>query len=122
MSDQEQQNQFKAMIKAVYDDGEAEINGRKYQFTKMVHKERRKVFAFYTKVAQEIALQNFWFLESPDFESVESIIYSRVLFEGSALSKLGDAHWDKYPDDYLTLISIALAVISYPFLPAGAMS
>jgi len=105
-----------AMLKGVVDDGYAEINGHRYDFTKMVHKERRKVFAFYTKIQSEIQGGSFWFLESPEFAEVESIIESRVQFGGQSLSKLGN-HWNLYPDDYVLLIQTALGVISYPFFP-----
>lgn len=104
-----------AMIKAVYEDGEAEINGRKYAFLKMTHKRRRKVFAFFTRVAGDIKSGNMWFLESPEFEAVEKIIGESVTFDGSLLDKLPE-HWETYPDDYVTFISTALGVISYPFL------
>ena len=107
-----------AMIKAVHDDGVAEINGREYQFSKMVHKERRKVFAFFTSVQSQLQTQSLWFLESPEFEAVEKIIESRVLYNGQMLSKLGN-HWDLYPQDYVLFIQTALGVISYPFLPAS---
>lgn len=115
MSDQDKALE---MIKAVYDDGEAEINGRTYTFTKMVHKERRKVFAFFTKIQHDINQGNMWFLESPEFQGVEQIIESRVLFNGSSVSKIGN-HWDNYPQDYVLLIQTALGVISYPFLPVS---
>lgn len=110
-----------AMIKSVVDDGCATINGRDYEFTKMVHKERRKVFAFYTKIQNEVASGSMWFLESPEFETIESIINGRVLYNGQSLSKLGN-HWELYPEDYVLLITTALGVISYPFLQGNATS
>lgn len=115
------QDSARSMIKAVHDDGFAEINGRQYDFTKMVHKERRKVFAFYTRIQAELQAQSMWFLESEEFKSVEAIIESRVLYNGQSLSKLGN-HWELYPEDYILLVQTALGVISYPFLPAPAMS
>jgi hypothetical protein len=105
-----------AMFRAIFDDGEAEINGRAYKFTKMVHKARRRVFAFYSKVGTMAAQNDFSFLDWPEFETVEKVINDAVLFNDSRLSVLGDAHWDKYPDDYLMFISTAMGVISYPFL------
>lgn len=103
------------MIRAVYEDQEAEINGRTYQFTKMVHKERRTVFAFYSSIQAQLGVHNFSFLDAPEFEKVERIMWNRILFNGSALSRI-DNHWEKYPADYMPLISTAMAVISYPFL------
>lgn len=119
MTPEQQAQASMDMIKGVYEDGIAEINGREYKFTKMVHKERRKVFAFFTSVQAQLQAQSLWFLESPEFEAVEAIIQSRVLFNDQMLSKLGN-HWDLYPQDYVLFIQTALGVISYPFLPASS--
>lgn len=114
------QTEAQEMIKAVFEDGEATLDsGNSYRFTKMMHKERRKVFAFYSRIAGAVQNQDLSFLDSPDFEGVEGIINKRVTYEGSLLSVLGDAHWDKYPSDYIPFITTALMVISYPFFPAG---
>ena len=114
-----QEEQARAMIRAIYEDGEAEINGRVYRFTKMTHKQRRKVFAFYTSVARDVERNDFSFLDSDRFAAVEDVINKSVTYNDSLLSVLGDTHWEKYPDDYLQFIPTALGVISYPFL-AGA--
>ena len=106
------------MVKAIYDDGVAEINGRSYTMLKMTHKQRRKVFAFYTSVVPQIQAKDMSFLESPAFESVEEIVNNVVTIENSLLSKLGDAHWEAHPSDYVTFISVILPAISYPFFPA----
>ena len=106
-----------AMIKAVFDDSEAEINGRKYRYLKMTHKQRRKVFAFYSKVSNRIQAQDLSFLDTPEFEAVEGIMLGAVMYNDSLLSKLGDIHWEKYPKDYVTFITTSLAVISFPFFP-----
>lgn len=103
------------MIKAVYDDGIAEINSREYQFTKMRHNKRRSVFAFYTSIANQLQTGSFSFLDTSAFNQVEKIINDSVLYNGSALSRLPE-HWDEFPEDYITFISTALGVISYPFL------
>lgn len=108
-------NESIAMIKAVVDDGIAEINGRSYRFTKMLHKQRRKVFAFYTKHAGSVERGDFSFLDSPEFVAVESVINDHIAYDESLLSRI-PAHWDSYPEDYVLLIATALAVISYPFL------
>ena len=118
MVDQSHAQQAMDQIRAVYEDGKAEINGREYVFTKMTHKERRKVFAFFTRIQGEIEKQNFWWLEDPDFVDVEDIISKRVTFDGNALNKL-DKHWENYPQDYILFITTALGVISYPFLPGS---
>lgn len=118
MADQETQRaEALAQIKAVFDDKEAEINGRKYRFLKMTHKQRRKVFAFYTRISDRVQAKDFSFLDTPEFDTIEAIVASVVMYDDSLLSVLGDAHWDKYPTDYVTFITIALPVISYPFFP-----
>lgn len=118
MTEATEQDQARDMIKAVYDDGVATINGRDYTFTKMVHKQRRKVFAFMTKIGEMMNRGDMSFLDWPEFEQVEQVINGAVLFNGSALSRL-DTHWDHYPEDYVPFISTAMGVISYPFLSAS---
>ena len=112
---QEQKVKAAAMIKAVYDDGEAEINGRKYKFTTTTHIVRRKIFSFFTSIQNELEAGNFSFLDSPEFEPVETAINKIITFDDNLLDKSPD-HWEKYPEDYLQFISVAMGVISYPFL------
>lgn len=107
-----------AMLKAVFEDEEAEINGRVYQFTKTNHKKRRKVFAFYTKIGSRLQSGDMSFLDSPEFEPVEKVINDIVMVDGELLSRKTD-HWDEYPEDYITFIGTALGVISYPFMRAS---
>lgn len=104
------------MIKSVYIDGVAEINGREYKFSKMTHKQRRKVFAFYTSIISKVKRKDFSFLDSDSFESVEAVINNVVSFDDSLLSRIDETHWNKHPNDYVPFITTALAVISYPLL------
>ncbi len=113
MSDKVQEAQ--EMIRAVYEDGLAEINGREYCITKMMHKKRRKVFAFFTHVQADLQKQDFSFLDTDRWDSVEIIIENAVTFNGSLLAKLPE-HWDTYPQDYLLFVSTMLGAISFPFL------
>ena len=117
MSAAEEQAKAKAMIKAVYDDGEATINERVYAFLKMTHKKRRKVFAYYSKVSGLVQNRDMSFLDSPEFEAVEQVVNESVSYNDALLSVLGDAHWEKYESDYVTFIMTALPAISYPFFP-----
>lgn len=107
-------------IKAVYDDGEAEVNGRKYRLLKMQHVERRKVFAFYTSVQNQLQQGNFLFLDSPAFAAVEEVMWKNVSFDGALIAKLRD-HWEEYPEDYMTLVSTVMGVMSYPFIRAASI-
>ena len=116
---EDQAAEAKAMIKAIFDDGEAVINDRCYTLLKMTHKQRRKVFAYYTKVSRLVESNDMSFIDTPEFEKVEDLIHGVVAYNDSLLSKLGDSHWEKYPEDYVTFIMTALPAISYPFFPAA---
>lgn len=102
-------------IKAVVEDGFAEINERIYTFTAMTFSERRSVFAFLTSVQQAITCENFSFLDDSNFKTLETnIIFKRVTVDGMSLSKKNV--FEEFPEDYLIFITMALTVISYPFL------
>jgi len=105
----------KAILKAVYDDGFAEINGRKYVFNKTTHKKRLKVFAFFTSVQHLMSNGNFSFMDGEEFDSVVDVIGGVVSIDNELLIKK-KFHWEEYPEDYLKFITTALGVISYPFL------
>lgn len=102
-------------LKEVYEDGAAEINGRTYEFGKMVHKQRRKIFSFFTFAQHDLERGDFSFLDSERFEAIEKIISGVVLYDGMQLSKRPD-HWEEFPEDYIIFTTTALGVISYPFL------
>lgn len=121
MTPKEQREAALAQIRAVYEDGEAEINGRVYKFHKMVHVDRRKVFAFYTSVQQQLTAQNFAFLDTPIFAHIEETMWKNVSFDGSIITKLRD-HWEEYPEDYLQLVSVAMGVMSFPFIRAAGIA
>ena len=70
---------------------------------------------------KDLQNQDMMFLDSPQWESVESVIENLVMFEDMLLSKLPD-HWDKYPQDYLPFVTAMLGAISYPFLGGNSGS
>ena len=115
MATDDEQKKALWMIKAVYEDGEAEINGRVYKFLGTTHAKRKKVFAFFSSIQGEITSGNFSFIDAPAFKGVEDTINSIVAFDDSLISKL-ENHWEKYPEDYMKFISVSMGVISYPFL------
>lgn len=117
----EKQKKALEMIKAVYDDGYAEINGNRYEFAKMTHKKRRKVFAFFTGIASEMTRQSMEFLDTERFEEIERVMFDYVLFDGVQLSKQPD-HFEEYTGDYIMLITTALQVISLPFMAGSNMN
>lgn len=121
MTHEEQRQAALAQIRAVYEDGEAEVNGRTYKLHKMQHVDRRKVFAFYSSVQHQLSDQNFSFLDTPQFAVVEEVMWKNVSFDGSVISKLRD-HWEDYPEDYLQLVSVVMGVMSFPFIRAAGIA
>lgn len=104
-----------ALLKAVYDDGFAEINGRKYVFNKTTHKKRLKVFAFFTSIQHLMSTGNFSFMDGAEFDGVVDVIEGIVSIDDELLIKK-KLHWEEFPEDYLKFITTAMGVISYPFL------
>lgn len=113
-----QQHEAMAMIKAVADDGVATINDRDYEIKKFNHVDRTTVFAFYSRIGNQIKAGDFSFLTDDQFSKVMKIIEDRVIFDGMQISKMRN-HWDEYPEDYLQFVSTMLAVVSYPFMRAA---
>lgn len=103
------------MIQAVHNDKCATINGRDYVLTNINHIRRRKVFAFYSSIANQIGTGDMSFIDSKEYLEVEKVINDIVLFDGSSISKIKD-HWDDFPEDYIMYVTTMLSVISYPFL------
>lgn len=121
MNDQQKAAAAMAQIRAVYEDGVAEVNGRSYKFHKMQHIERRHVYGYYTSIQGQLKIGDHSFLYSPGFAPVETIMWNAISFNGSLVSKIAD-HWEEYPDDYVTLVAVAMGVMSYPFLRASGIA
>ena len=111
-----QESEALAMVQAVADEGLATINGTDYEFTSMTHKQRRKVFAFYTKVAQDLKNKNFSFLDSAEWDGIEKLLGDHVLVDGVQINKHTGDYWDKNAGDYLQFVATAMPVICYPFM------
>ena len=112
------QEQAQEQIKAIYDDGVAEINGREYKFTDMTFSERRSVFAYTSKVKHLLANQNLSFIDDDGFKKIETIIHKRVTLDGDSLNKKNP--FNEFTEDYIQFTIIAFGVISYPFTKGGA--
>lgn len=107
------------MVKAVHDDGIATINGTDYKLTKLNHKIRRKIWAFYSSHAPTIQAGNFGFMDSSEWDSIETLLNDITLDgEGMQLSKIAN-YWDDHAEDYLQFVATMLPVICYPFLKGG---
>ena len=103
------------LVKAVYDDKCAEINGNEYKFIPTTHERRIKVFGYLTKITPQLELNDVSFLSSKEFKEIEKILFNMITFEDSLISKIPN-HWDTEPygRDYVKLVIIALQVVSYP--------
>jgi hypothetical protein len=121
MTPEQQREAALGQIRAVYEDNEAEINGRAYSFHKMQHVERRRVFAFYSAVQGQMNVNNFAFLDTPAFAEVEKVIWSSISIGGELINKRRD-HWEEFPEDYLSLVAVAMGVMSYPFIRASGIA
>ena len=102
-------------IGAMYESGTIPINGRTYSLHPMRHLERRQVFAFFSEVMAEIESGRFGWLSRPEFAAVEAIMWRHLSLDGAIIAQTKD-HWETYPDDYLELATLGMAVLSFPFL------
>lgn len=114
------QNQM-SQIEAVYKDGVMTIDGKDFVFTKLKHKQRRKVFAFMTRIQYMLKNGDFSFLDWVDFEPVEKIIEDSITVDDLQISKHKD-YWDSEDNAgrYLKFISMAMPVIAYPLMSGGS--
>ncbi len=108
-------------LKELYENKAIEVNGRKYTIDNFNHRQRRKVFAYYMSLLEDLSRNNLSFLDSGNWDVIEKHIFERVLFENVQLSKL-EGHWDKYAEDYVFVCLTLLSVISYPFLAGNLTS
>ena len=102
-------------IRQAYEDGEAEINGRAYKFHATTHKQRKRVFAFFTKIRAQLEDGDLSWLASSEYEDVENLVENMVSLDGELLSRR-QGHWEEFPEDYVIFSITAMGVISYPFL------
>lgn len=106
-------------IKAVYQDGYADINGRRYVFTKANHRKRLRIFGYFMSIQDRLLANDLSFVADPDFEEIETLMFGLITYDNSALNKM-PMHFEENDDeksgDYLVLITVALSVFSYPFL------
>jgi hypothetical protein len=104
-----------ALIKGVYEDNLATINGRDYSFINLNHKKRLEIFAFLTGKKEKIARGDFSFMATEEWNRIAVKIENSVLYDGELISKRKD-HWEEFPSDYAKLMLIALQAIRNPLL------
>ena len=122
LDEKAQQKKAQAQVAAIVKDGKAEINGNEYVFLKTTHRQRLKVFAYFTSVKELLGAGNFSFLDTREWDAIEAIIRGMVTFGGDSLKVRGDDHWEEFHADYLKFISVAMPVICYPFMSAAPTS
>lgn len=104
-------------LKKIYANGKFEINGRSYELVKMPYKKARKVFAFMTTVANEIDSGQVGFIDSPKFENeIEPLLMQFMTHDGFKLDTMPE-HFEEFTVDYMPFVTMAVQVISCPFLP-----
>ena len=110
------------MIKAVYVDKEATVNGRTYTILTLQHHDRLKVFSYFTTVKDQMEQGNLGFMGTLEWLAIDKLISSKLSFNGDILSKI-PGHFDgEAAEDYVTLMSTMMAVFSYPFLKGSLTS
>ncbi len=108
--------EVKNSAKACFDDGFAEINGRKYVFGSVNHKTRLKIFGYFQSIGYEMSRGSMAFMGTDEFSKIEDIMFSNITFEDSALIKIKDSHFDKCGEDFPLLVPVAMGVFCYPFM------
>lgn len=103
-----------SQIKAVYDDGFAEINDREYHFSKFRHNQRMTVRE-YIGTHQDKLKRGALAYGSKEYKEVEKIMMDNMIHQGMQLSKLPD-HWENYPEDFDMVFATFIKVAIYPFM------
>ena len=110
---EEEKKKQLGIIKEAYEDGFLEINGRKYTFTSFNHKTRLSIFAYQSSITGDLQRNNFLFLDTPEWQRIEKLMFERILYNNMQLSKL-ENHFEEFEGDYLKLVTAAMAVITVP--------
>jgi len=101
-------------IETYYQNNYFEVNGRRYELSKLNHQFRVEVLAVYSQIEPALTMENYGFMLNEDFKRVMKKIEDRVLFEGMQISKRPN-HWEEYEEDYLDFVALSMKVICYPF-------
>jgi hypothetical protein len=109
------------LIKECFKDQQATINERNYDFKKMNHFNRIEVFSFIGTLQRETNAGSMAFLATDDYRKAFKVIEDHVAVDGALLSK-SPAHWNDFPEDYMTFVMLAFSVISYPFMKGSHTS
>lgn len=102
-------------IKEIYEQGFIEINGREYYFEKAKHRERIKVFAYFSQIQSDIAVGNFHFLDDDKFKRTMRIIDKYFLYDDIPIDKR-EGHFDQYEEDFLEYVAFSMTLFCFPLV------
>ena len=109
------ENDFNTAMESVQENGTFNLGGREYEFTRITHEKRIKVFSFYSAQVKNIEEGNFSFLAfDPFFKEVQKVIETCLKCDGALLKKK-KRHWDEYPADFMPCVMTSLIHFSQPF-------
>jgi len=102
-------------VKECFEDGCAEINGRKYTFGSINHKTRLKIFGYAQSVKHLMVHGDYSFMSDDSYSNIEDLMFSNMIYDKQSLSKLPE-HFNEFGEDYLKLVNISMMVFCYPFM------
>ena len=106
---------FALAMQSIEESGSFTLGDRSYEFTRIPHEKRIKVFSFYSAQVKNIEDGNFGFLAfDPFFKDVQKVIESCLKCDGALLSTK-KRHWDEYPSDFMPCVMTSLIHFSQPF-------
>ena len=97
-------------LKECYEAGEFTINERVYVMLPVPHAQALKVMG-YAQRSENGSMM----VGDNDWMAMESLLTKYFSVDGSILAKFS-GHFEKYPEDYMTFVSYAIGVITYPFM------
>jgi len=104
------------IIKQCFDDGFAEINGRKYVFCNVNHKTRLKIYGYGHSISHLLSSGDFSFMGSDEFSKIEDLMFSNMTYDNDSLIKIADKHFTDFGEDHTLLVTTAIRVFCYPFM------
>lgn len=106
----------KNTIAECWDDKAITINGREYKMLHIPHQSALKVIGFAQRIEKgEIYTGDAGWME------LENTLRKYFSVDGDILIKT-PKHFEDYPEDYMTFITYAVGVISFPFTKGTATS
>jgi len=103
-------------IKECYEDGFAEVNGRKYHFCEVTHKDRLKIFGYVQSIQKDLISGVMSFVGDSEYSAIEDLMFSKMTYKDEQLSRVVErGHFTEFGEDYIILATTAMQVFCYPF-------